>query len=122
MLQALFNKLELDEKRELGALLIHRAVQRGAARPAVRRTTAPSSKSTDDTSRKGHSTTVVQGMEERYILNAGDGLRWLREGSVKRQVAATKCNDLEQQQPHRLHHYRLRQGHKHQVGERARTS
>jgi kinesin family protein 11 len=33
-------------------------------------------------------------MEERYIQNASDGLKWLREGSVKRQVAATKCNDL----------------------------
>lgn len=48
----------------------------------------------DDNSRKGHSTTVVQGMEERHISNASDGLRWLQEGSVRRQVAATKCNDL----------------------------
>ncbi|KAM7222201.1 putative kinesin-like protein bimC [Rhypophila decipiens] len=48
----------------------------------------------DDNSRKGHQTTVVQGMEERHISSAADGLRWLQEGSVRRQVAATKCNDL----------------------------
>ncbi|KAK0655536.1 hypothetical protein B0T16DRAFT_424322 [Cercophora newfieldiana] len=93
VLQALFNKLELDEKEnsvrcsfielyneELHDLL---AADDGAKLKIY-----------DDTSRKGHATTVVQGMEERYILNASDGLKWLREGSVKRQVAATKCNDL----------------------------
>lgn len=48
----------------------------------------------DDNSRKGHATTVVQGMEERHITNATDGLKWLEQGSVRRQVAATKCNDL----------------------------
>ncbi|OIW23969.1 kinesin motor domain-containing protein [Coniochaeta ligniaria NRRL 30616] len=48
----------------------------------------------DDNSRKGHATTVVQGMEERHITSATDGLKWLQQGSVRRQVAATKCNDL----------------------------
>ncbi|KAK3693508.1 putative kinesin-related protein bimC [Podospora appendiculata] len=48
----------------------------------------------DDNSRKGHATTVVQGMEERHISSATEGLRWLQEGSIRRQVAATKCNDL----------------------------
>ncbi|KAK0630196.1 P-loop containing nucleoside triphosphate hydrolase protein [Bombardia bombarda] len=48
----------------------------------------------DDNSRKGHATTVVQGMEERHITNAAEGLKWLQEGSLRRQVAATKCNDL----------------------------
>lgn len=54
----------------------------------------PKLKIYDDNSRKNHLTTVVQGMEERHIINATDGLKWLQEGSVKRQVAATKCNDL----------------------------
>ncbi|KAB5578633.1 P-loop containing nucleoside triphosphate hydrolase protein [Coniochaeta sp. 2T2.1] len=48
----------------------------------------------DDNSKKGHGATVVQGMEERHITSATDGLKWLQQGSVRRQVAATKCNDL----------------------------
>ncbi|KAI0200835.1 P-loop containing nucleoside triphosphate hydrolase protein [Astrocystis sublimbata] len=48
----------------------------------------------DDASRKGHATTVVQGMEEAHIRNAAEGIKMLQEGSLKRQVAATKCNDL----------------------------
>ncbi len=48
----------------------------------------------DDTSRKGHATTIVQGMEESHIQNAAEGIKLLQDGSLKRQVAATKCNDL----------------------------
>ena len=48
----------------------------------------------DDTSRRGHATTIVQGMEEKHIKNATEGIKVLQEGSLKRQVAATKCNDL----------------------------
>ncbi|KAI3324531.1 kinesin-domain-containing protein, partial [Xylariaceae sp. AK1471] len=48
----------------------------------------------DDTSRKGHAATVVQGMEEAHIRTAAQGIKLLQEGSLKRQVAATKCNDL----------------------------
>ncbi|KAI1100521.1 kinesin-domain-containing protein [Jackrogersella minutella] len=48
----------------------------------------------DDTSRKGHATTIVQGMQESHIKNAADGIKLLQDGSLKRQVAATKCNDL----------------------------
>ncbi|OQU95893.1 Kinesin motor domain-containing protein [Cladophialophora immunda] len=48
----------------------------------------------DDASRKSHSATVVQGMEESHIKNAAAGIKLLREGSHRRQVAATKCNDL----------------------------
>lgn len=48
----------------------------------------------DDNSKKGSSTTMVQGMEERHLKSASQGIQLLREGSHKRQVAATKCNDL----------------------------
>ena len=48
----------------------------------------------DDNSRRGHSSTVVQGMEEKHIKTAAEGVKVLQEGSLKRQVAATKCNDL----------------------------
>ncbi|KAK1247634.1 hypothetical protein MKX07_000522 [Trichoderma sp. CBMAI-0711] len=48
----------------------------------------------DDASRRGHATTLVQGMEEKHIKTAAEGIKVLQEGSLKRQVAATKCNDL----------------------------
>lgn len=38
--------------------------------------------------------TMVQGMEETYIDSAHAGIKLLQLGSHKRQVAATKCNDL----------------------------
>jgi len=48
----------------------------------------------DDNSKKGQTATLVQGMEEAHIKSASKGLELLRNGSYKRQVAATKCNDL----------------------------
>ncbi len=48
----------------------------------------------DDNNKKGHGTTLVQGMEESHIKSAGAGIKLLQAGSHKRQVAATKCNDL----------------------------
>lgn len=48
----------------------------------------------EDGQKKGHAATVVQGMEENHIKSAGDGIKLLQNGSHKRQVAATKCNDL----------------------------
>jgi kinesin family protein 11 len=48
----------------------------------------------EDGLKKGHSATIVQGMEESHIKTAGEGIQLLQEGSHKRQVAATKCNDL----------------------------
>lgn len=46
----------------------------------------------DDNAKKGG--VVIQGMEETLITNAEEGIQRLRNGSLKRQVAATKCNDL----------------------------
>ncbi len=48
----------------------------------------------DTTTKKGHSSTIVQGMEESHIKSAVEGIKLLQHGSHKRQVAATKCNDL----------------------------
>ncbi|KAL2270809.1 hypothetical protein VTJ83DRAFT_180 [Remersonia thermophila] len=93
VLQALFQQLELDE-REHSVRCSFIELYNEELRDLLAGDDGSKLKIYDDTSRKGHSTTMVQGMEERHILNAGDGLRWLREGSVKRQVAATKCNDL----------------------------
>jgi kinesin family protein 11 len=44
--------------------------------------------------KKGQTATLVQGMEECHIKTASKGLQLLKSGSHKRQVAATKCNDL----------------------------
>ncbi len=46
----------------------------------------------DDNSKKGG--VIIQGMEETLINSAEEGVKRLRSGSHKRQVAATKCNDL----------------------------
>lgn len=46
----------------------------------------------EDSTKKG--AIVIQGMEESFIKSAEDGVRLLKDGSHKRQVAATKCNDL----------------------------
>lgn len=48
----------------------------------------------DDANKQGRTTTQVQGMEESHIKTASKGIELLRNGSHKRQVAATKCNDL----------------------------
>ena len=48
----------------------------------------------DDSQKKTSGATMVQGMEEAYIKTAGNGIKLLQDGSHKRQVAATKCNDL----------------------------
>lgn len=93
VLQALFKKLELEEK-ENSVRCSFIELYNEELRDLLASDDSTKLKIFDDTSRKGHSTTVVQGVEERYIMNAADGLRWLQEGSVKRQVAATKCNDL----------------------------
>lgn len=48
----------------------------------------------EENSKRGSVSTVVQGMEESHITSASKGLQLLKSGSHKRQVAATKCNDL----------------------------
>ncbi|KAG4305300.1 hypothetical protein PORY_001470 [Pneumocystis oryctolagi] len=45
----------------------------------------------EDTVKKG---IIVNGMEDIPITNSSDGIKLLQIGSHKRQVAATKCNDL----------------------------
>ncbi|CAK7224428.1 Kinesin-related motor protein [Sporothrix eucalyptigena] len=97
VLQALFNKLNADESDSIvrcSFIELYNEELRDLL--SVETDTGGSSKLKiyDDNSRKGHATTVVQGMEERHIASAADGIKRLQEGSVRRQVAATKCNDL----------------------------
>lgn len=48
----------------------------------------------EDGTKKGNNGTMVQGIGESYITSATEGIKLLQHGSHKRQVAATKCNDL----------------------------
>jgi kinesin family protein 11 len=48
----------------------------------------------EDVAKKGHNGMMVQGMGESYIDSASAGIKLLQEGSYRRQVAATNCNDL----------------------------
>ncbi|EMC94377.1 hypothetical protein BAUCODRAFT_35587 [Baudoinia panamericana UAMH 10762] len=56
--------------------------------------TATKLKIFDEANKNGRTTTLVQGMEESHIKSASKGIQLLRDGSRRRQVAATKCNDL----------------------------
>jgi len=44
----------------------------------------------DDSAHKG---ILVQGLEEFLVKNANDAIDLLQKGSLKRKIAATKCND-----------------------------
>ncbi|KAF2747509.1 kinesin family protein-like protein [Sporormia fimetaria CBS 119925] len=48
----------------------------------------------NNSNKKTGTATMVQGMEERHLKTATEGIKVLQKGSDKRQVAATKCNDL----------------------------
>lgn len=43
--------------------------------------------------KSGSTGVVIQGLEETFINSAEDGLRVLRRGSERRQIAATNCNE-----------------------------
>ncbi|KAK3938907.1 kinesin-like protein bimC [Diplogelasinospora grovesii] len=93
VLHALFSKLEIDDAENCvrcSFIELYNEELRDLLSPDE----GGKLKIYDDNSRKGHAATVVQGMEEHHIMTAAEGLRWLQEGSVRRQVAATKCNDL----------------------------
>lgn len=93
VLGTLFNKLEIEDT-ESAVRCSFIELYNEELRDLLSADDSGKLKIYDDNSRKGHATTVVQGMEERHITTATEGLKWLQEGSVRRQVAATKCNDL----------------------------
>lgn len=93
VLQSLFNKLEADGTENCvrcSFIELYNEELRDLLTPDEN----AKLKIFDDISKKGHATTVVQGVEERHITNAAEGIQRLKEGSQRRQVAATKCNDL----------------------------
>lgn len=92
-LHALFNKLEADDS-ESSVKCSFIELYNEELRDLISVDDNTKLKIYDDTSKKGSSSTIVQGMEESYIKTARDGVKILQDGSFKRQVAATKCNDL----------------------------
>lgn len=93
VLQNLFNKLEIDDTENCVKCSFIELYNE-ELRDLLSVEESAKLKIYDDASRRGHLGTVVQGMEEKHIKNAAEGIKVLQDGSLKRQVAATKCNDL----------------------------
>lgn len=93
VLYALFSRLEADET-ENSVKCSFIELYNEELRDLLSQDDSVKLKIFDDNSKKGHSTTMVQGMEECHLKTAVEGITLLRDGSHKRQVAATKCNDL----------------------------
>ncbi|KAL9039962.1 MAG: hypothetical protein Q9214_004669, partial [Letrouitia sp. 1 TL-2023] len=93
VLHSLFKKLEEDEV-ESSVKCSFIELYNEELRDLVALDDSTKLKIYEDGQKKGHSATLVQGMEESYIKSASAGIKLLQEGSHKRQVAATKCNDL----------------------------
>lgn len=93
VLYALFSKLE-SEETENSVKCSFIELYNEELRDLLSTDDAVKLKIYDDNSKKGHSTTLVQGMEECHLKSAAQGIKLLSDGTNKRQVAATKCNDL----------------------------
>lgn len=93
VLSSLFRKLDADG-REHSVKCSFIELYNEELRDLLAREDNNKLKMFEDSQKKGHSATIVQGVEESHIRTAGDGIKLLQDGSRKRQVAATKCNDL----------------------------
>lgn len=93
VLYALFNKLE-QEETENSVKCSFIELYNEELRDLCAADDSVKLKIFDDNSKKGQTTTMVQGMEECHLKTYREGIQLLRSGSHKRQVAATKCNDL----------------------------
>ncbi|KAL8719974.1 MAG: hypothetical protein Q9225_003090 [Loekoesia sp. 1 TL-2023] len=93
VLQSLFTRIEADEA-ETSVKCSFIELYNEELRDLVAVDDTTKLKIYEDGQKKGNGATVVQGMEESYIRSAGAGIKLLQDGSHKRQVAATKCNDL----------------------------
>jgi kinesin family protein 11 len=93
VLYALFSRLEADET-ENSVKCSFIELYNEELRDLLSTDDTAKLKIFDDNSKKGSTATMVQGMEECHLKTAVQGIELLRNGSHKRQVAATKCNDL----------------------------
>lgn len=94
VLYHLFGKLEKDDMLESNVKCSFIELYNEELRDLLALDETVKLKIYDDANKKGHAATLVQGMEEFHIKSASKGIELLRDGSHKRQVAATKCNDL----------------------------
>lgn len=92
LLQQLFNKLEIEDT-ESCVKCSFIELYNEELRDLLAADEGTKLKIYDDASKRGHAGTLVQGMEERHIKNAADGIKVLQDGSLKRQVAATNYNE-----------------------------
>ncbi|KAH9438306.1 hypothetical protein MCOR02_001943 [Pyricularia oryzae] len=90
VLQTLFNKLEIEESDNCVRCSFIELYNE-ELRDLLSADDGAKLRIYEDNAKKS---TVVQGMEERHIVTAAEGIKRLQEGSLRRQVAATKCNDL----------------------------
>ncbi|KAH8669630.1 P-loop containing nucleoside triphosphate hydrolase protein [Tricladium varicosporioides] len=89
VLHALFTKLEIDDA-ECSVKCSFIELYNEELRDLISPDDNTKLKIFDDKNQVAH----LQGMEESHIKTAVDGIKLLQAGSHKRQVAATKCNDL----------------------------
>ncbi|KAK4932749.1 Kinesin-related motor protein, partial [Elasticomyces elasticus] len=93
VLQSLFQKLEAEEA-ECSVKCSFIELYNEELRDLLATDESVKLKIFDDANKKSHSATLVQGMEESHVTSAAAGIQLLQKGSLRRQVAATKCNDL----------------------------
>lgn len=93
VLHGLFAKLE-NEECENSVKVSFIELYNEELRDLLSRDDSVKLKIYEENNKRGSVSTVVQGMEESHITSASKGLHLLKSGSHKRQVAATKCNDL----------------------------
>src|SRR5438552_10277485 len=86
-LYALFNKLEAESESSVKCSFIE--LYNEELRDLLAADDNTKLKIFEDSNKKGHSATIVQGIEESYIKDASQGIKKLQDGSHKRQVAAT---------------------------------
>jgi kinesin family protein 11 len=91
VLQSLFTRLDLSENFVKVSFI---ELYNEGLRDLISQDEAIKLKIYDNTAKKVHTATVVQGMEEKHIRNADEGIKVLQEANLKRQVAATKYNDF----------------------------
>ncbi|POR33002.1 Kinesin-like protein bimC [Tolypocladium paradoxum] len=92
LLQQLFNKLEIEDAENCVKCSFIELYNE-ELRDLLSADEGAKLKIYDDASRRGHASTLIQGMEEKHIKNAAEGIKVLQDGSLKRQVAATNFND-----------------------------
>ncbi|GAA5995740.1 uncharacterized protein JCM10292_004718 [Rhodotorula paludigena] len=63
------------------------------AKPSAAPAAGPKTLRIYEETKNGSTGVVIQGLEETFIQSAEDGLRVLRRGSERRQIAATNCNE-----------------------------